>query len=92
MLTKVLSQISLYNSHIYRRSYEKNNYYSTETKDGEEAIIDVNYSNDGKKSEVEFITVQMLNDFLFMKVDEVSNGMNCLKQNNPKIQYREPAN
>lgn len=64
----------------------------TETKDGEEAIIDVNHSNDGKKSEVEYYTVQMLNEFLFMKVDEVSKGRNFYKQNNPKLQQNEVAN
>ncbi len=64
----------------------------TETKNGEEAIIDVNHSNDGKKSDVEYYTVQMLNEFLFMKVDEISKGRNYFKQNNPKIQQIEVVN
>ena len=63
-----------------------------EVNQGEEATIDVNHSHDGKDSEVEYYTVQMLNEFLFMKVDEVSKGRNHFKQNNPKIQHNEAVN
>jgi len=46
----------------------------TAIKNGEEATIDVTHSNDGNYSEVEDYTVQMLNGFLFRKVDEASKG------------------
>jgi hypothetical protein len=64
----------------------------TETKNGEEAIIDVNHSNDGKKSEVEFITVQMLNEFIFMKVEEVAKSKPYFKPDKSNIQQNEVAN
>jgi len=64
----------------------------TETKNGEEAIIDVNHSNDGKESEVEFITVQMLNEFIFMKVDEVAKSKPFFKPDNSQIQHNEVLN
>jgi len=34
----------------------------------------------------------MLDEFLFMKVDEVSKGRNRIKPNNPKIQHSEVMN
>lgn len=64
----------------------------TETKNGEEAIIDVNHSNDGKKSDVEYYTVQMLNEFLFMKVDEVAKSKPYFKTDKSNIQHNEVAN
>ena len=56
----------------------------TETKNGEEAIIEVDHFNDGTKSEVEHYAVRMLNDFLFTKVGDVSTGKATIKLGLPK--------
>lgn len=64
----------------------------TEVKNGEEATIDVQHSHDGKQSEVEFVTTQMLNEFLFMKVGEVAKSEAQFKPNNSQIQHNEVLN
>jgi hypothetical protein len=63
-----------------------------EAKNGKEAIIDINHSSDGQKSDLEFITVQMLNEFIFMKVDEIAKSKPHFKSDNANIQYNEVAN
>ncbi len=64
----------------------------TEENDGEEANIDVNHFHDGKDSELEYYTVQMLNEFLFMKVGEVTKSKPDFKTEKTKIRNNEMAN
>jgi hypothetical protein len=63
-----------------------------EVNNGEEANIDVTHSSDGQYSELELETVKMLNEFLYMKVDEVSNSINRKKLNGSQIQQNEVVN
>ncbi len=63
-----------------------------EVNNGEDATIDVQHSHDGKESEVEFVTVQMLNEFLFMKVGEVVKSKAQFMPNNSQIQNNEVLN
>ena len=63
-----------------------------EINNGEETNIDVTHSSDGKHSDLELETVKMLNEFLYMKVDEVSNSKNQRKLSNSQIQQIEVAN
>lgn len=63
-----------------------------EVNDGEEANIDVTHSSNGKHSDLELETVKMLNEFLYMKVDEVSNSKNRRKLNESQIQQIEVVN
>ena len=53
----------------------------TDENNGEEAKIDVDHLHDGKNSELEFYTVQMLNEFLFMKVGEITAAKPELRTN-----------
>lgn len=48
----------------------------SEINNGEEAKIDVTHSSGGKHSDLELETVKMLNEFLYMKVAELSNSKN----------------
>ena len=57
----------------------------TEFNDGENAHIDVNHFHDGLDSEVESLTVNLLNQYLFTRVNELSDGKNHVKPNNPNI-------
>ncbi len=44
----------------------------SETNNGEHAKIDVSHSLVGKHSRLELETIKILNEFVFMKVDELS--------------------
>jgi hypothetical protein len=63
-----------------------------EINNGEDATIEVQHSHDGKQSEVEFVTVQMLNEFLFVKVGKVAKSKAQFKPNNSQIQHNEVLN
>ncbi len=64
----------------------------TEFNGGEEANINVDHFHDGKDSEVESITVDLLNEFLFTRVNELSKGRNRFKPNNHNILHNEILN
>jgi ribosome biogenesis protein Nip4 len=53
-----------------------------EVNNREEANIEVKHSHYGKKSDLEFEIVKMLNEFLYMKVDEVAKTNSLIKPNN----------
>lgn len=64
----------------------------TEENDGEVANIDVNHYHDGENSEIEFYTVQMLNEFLFMKVGEITSSKPEIETEKPKIRNNQIVN
>lgn len=88
-VTQYFSQINL----IYRGGYMRVITINvSEINNGEEAKIDVTHSSDGKHSDLEFETVKMLNEFLFMKVGEVARSKAQFKPNNSQIQHNEVLN
>jgi len=63
-----------------------------EINNGEDATVNVQHSHDGKQSEVEFVTVQMLNEFLFTKVGEVAKSKAKINPNDSKVKNGEVLN
>ncbi|MCF7861584.1 hypothetical protein K9M79_05040 [Candidatus Woesearchaeota archaeon] len=61
-------------------------------KNGEEANIAVSHSSDGKRSKLELENVMMLNEFLYMKVDELSCPQDQKLLSEYQFQQNELAN
>ncbi len=64
----------------------------SEIKNGEEAKIDVSHSSIGKKSRLELETIKIINEFVFMKVDELSNSQDQKQLSDFHFQQNEISN